>query len=167
MNDNASAGSISAPADAVLGGLITTTTTDGADGTTASLAYAGSGYDAAVAEAGPGGIRFAVDPLVACQDVSAASGLTFWAKGTVAATDEWGGIEENWIIVYLVADGLDEGATQVDYRMEINPTGTWTKYVVPFTDFGATGYTATTVQRVKFLIAGGSFDFALDEVGFY
>jgi hypothetical protein len=83
----------------------------------------------------------------------------------VDASAEWGGIDANTVILFAVSDALDEGASEVDYRFTL--TGAWTLYEVPFEDFGTEGYSAATVERIKFMIAGGSFDIAFDDVGFY
>jgi hypothetical protein len=149
-----------------VGGLVTADTTDGANGTTGSLHYAGSGYDPAVATNGPGGIRFATDPIAACQDVSGATGLRLYVKGTSDATTEWDGIAANTLIIFLTADIEDEAGTTVDYRLEM--TGDWSTPVdIPFTDFGASGYTASAVERIVLMVPGGGFDVWIDEVGFY
>lgn len=164
-SENASEGSLTKPAGGMLGGLSTNDTTEGADGTSGSLLYAGSGYDPAEAEMGPGGIRFAADLTEACTDITGKTGISFWAKGTIDATSEWGGVPANTIILYLVADIDDEGGSQVDFRQEI--TGAWTEYQIPFADFGAEGYDAAVVERIKFMFPGGAFDIGIDQVGFY
>jgi hypothetical protein len=164
-SENAAEGSLTKPVGGMLGGLATNDTSEGADGTSGSLLYAGSGYDPSVVDSGPGGIRFAADLTEACSDVTGLTGISFWAKGTIDATTEWGGVPANTLILYLVADVADEGGSQVDFRQEL--TGTWTEYQIPFADFGAEGYDATVVERVKFMLPGGAFDVGIDQVGFY
>src|SRR5690606_20653892 len=76
----ASAGTLSAPySGSLTEGLVTASTGTGADGSSGFLHYAGTGFDSMAAST-PGGIRFATDPIALCQDVSAATGLRFWAK---------------------------------------------------------------------------------------
>src|SRR5690606_31443908 len=96
------------------------------------------------------------------------SGISFWAKGTLAASTEWGGIDANTVVVWLVQDGTMEGATQFAARQVI--TDTWTKYEIPFADFlkdGVTAWSGSTVERIKFQLIEASFDVHLDEIGYY
>src|SRR5690606_21320224 len=121
-------------------------TGDGADGSSGALVYAGSGFGPAAVDFGPGGIRLAVDTIEACQDVSSYTGISFWAKGTIEATDEWGGIPADTVILFAVGSIADEGGTEVDYRLTLSSS--WTHHEIPFDDFGMSGFSANTVERI-------------------
>ncbi len=166
-NDNALAGSLTSPASGTLNGLAVPSTGDAAPGSFGALVYAGSGFGPATPGLGPGGIRLAVDPLLACQNVSSYTGISFWAKGTIAADTEWGVLPDT-IVLFAVASIADEANTFLDYRLLLDST--WTKHEIPFTAFGlpeSGGFTANTVQRIVIWITGHTFNVAIDDVGFY
>jgi hypothetical protein len=138
-------------------------TSTAANGTTASIHYAGSGWVGTGAD-GDDGIRVS-SSFATCQDVRTYSGVSFWAKGTTAASTDWGGIAANTVILFL-----SDGTTNIDTRVALTGGDTWTEYRVPFNCVGDTSMPSKFEGYVKSFdiqIHAPTFDIALDEVSFY
>ncbi len=143
------------------------TSAGGPVGSVNALNYAGSGFDQ--------GLRFNVGYGAVCQDVSGFDGLSFWAKGTVAAATTPYEVDANVVIVKLGSQKtLPEGengdctadcGAHPDYRQVI--TTTWTEYRIPFDCFGDGTVFDGHLLSMLLEVRGDTFDVSIDNVGYY
>lgn len=160
---NDGAGTTTVP-ESFMEGLVETDTSDGADGTSTSVRYAGSGFGS--------GIRFNVDLLEDCQNIASVTGLSFWVKGSSDAYEAWE-VDEDMMIVFLrTPTSLDGSActsdcpVKPDFRFTLSSE--WTEVQIPFEDFNdMDSALASTVESIEFHVRGSSFDVSIDQVGFY
>lgn len=109
-----------------------------------------------------------------CFNLSAYSGITFWAKGTAAPVE----VSLSGVMVTSVRDPKYSGGTcpsnpsGCSARYDITGLTTdWQHYTIKWGDFSLTGVAApldvTAVNGVNFEMAGsGVLDLWIDQVGF-
>lgn len=153
------------------GEAVTLDASEGANDTTQSFSYVGSGFDSGDgednADGAPGGINIANNlEMDDCKDASAYDGVSVWAKGTIAASMKYGGIDANTVIIFL-----NDGTTEYSYRAALpDDASAWGEIKIPFDAAGwapSAPSSVSAISYVKLMIAGKSFDVSFDEIGWY
>lgn len=153
------------------GEAVTLDSSGGANDTTQSFSYVGSGFDSGDgednADGGPGGINIANNlEMDDCKDATAYDGVSVWAKGTVDASMKYGGIDADTVIIFV-----NDGTTEYSYRAALpDDASTWGEIKIPFDAAGWAPSAPTSlsaISYVKLMVAGKSFDVSFDEIGWY
>lgn len=171
-NEGAATGTITPTVADFTGEAVTVDTAEGANETMQSFGYSGTGFDAGSgegnADGAPGGVNIANDMSAdACADASTYTGISIYAKGTIAESMKYGTIAANTVIVY-VGDGTNE----MSYRAALPAVATeWGEIQIAFDDEGWYAAPAPVdleaVTYVKLFIGGKDFDVSFDEIGWY
>ncbi len=171
-NEGAASGDITPAVTDFAGEAVTVDPADGANDTSQSFGYSGTGFDAGSgeenADGAPGGINIANDMSAdACGDASAYTGISIYAKGTTAESMKYGTIAADTVIVYL-----GDGTNEMSYRAALPAVATeWGEIQIAFDDAGWYAAPAevdlSAVTYVKLLVGGKDFDVSFDEIGWY
>jgi hypothetical protein len=164
--DNEGAGTTTTPSTYANGPL--SPASPGANGSAKAIHYLG-GKDFAK------GLRFHLG-YGECQDVKAFQGISFWAKGTIAAETAGGwGVAADTLVVQLGSQNslpTNEGGdcTESCYMhpdKRVTLTSDWREYRIPFDCFGDGKIFDGHLKSLLFVVRGATFDVSLDEVSFY
>jgi hypothetical protein len=162
----------------VANSFLITQAAGGALSTAHSGHYAGTGAKtAAMSGFGVGTVyNAAIDPGagIYCVDVSAFTGVSFWAKAATAGST----ISLNYVLPSTnMASETDAGVqTGGDCktncynhpRVTFTLTTSWAQYTAPFASAaGGSAKVAGVIQELAFLSPDSNWDFSLDEIAFY
>jgi hypothetical protein len=164
--DNEGAGTTTTPATYENGAIVPAA--PGANGSGKAIQYLG-GKDF------PRGLRFNLG-YTDCLDVKAFEGISFWAKGTIAAEAPggWDVAASNLVVQIGSQNSLptSEGGdcTENCYMhpdARITLTADWKEYRIPFDCFGDGKVFDGHMKSLLFVVRGSTFDVSIDEVNFY